>query len=147
MWIPRVIFPGWSSCSRLWDLARYNTVPTGTAQDTTEQQDFHASQLFKARQGKDKKVANWIHKIRTLESQFHEPALLNCSVGVQEGISYLSDHLCNISFIQELASDRIQTIVWSRNYKNINEIAETALVEEHYSMQAREIPGRRSVRV
>ena len=42
----------------------------------------------------------------------------------------LSDQLCNICFIQGLASDRIQTIVRSRNYQNFDEIAETALVEE-----------------
>ena len=36
--------------------------------------DFHVSQLFKARQGKDEKVAEWIHKIQTLGSQFREAA-------------------------------------------------------------------------
>jgi len=41
-----------------------------------------------------------------------------------------SDRLRNICFIQGLASDRIQTIVRSRNYQNFDEIAETALVEE-----------------
>jgi len=40
--------------------------------------DFHASQLFKARQGKDEKLADWIHKVQTLGSQFREAALLNC---------------------------------------------------------------------
>jgi hypothetical protein len=44
--------------------------------------DFHASQLFKARQGKDENVADWIHKIQTLGSQFREAALLNCCEGV-----------------------------------------------------------------
>jgi hypothetical protein len=42
---------------------------------------FHASQLFKARQGKDEKVADWIHKVQTLGSQFCEAALLNCREG------------------------------------------------------------------
>jgi hypothetical protein len=92
--------------------------------------DFHASQLFKARQGKDEKVADWIHNIQTLGSQFREAALLNCSEGAREGILDLSDRLRNICFIQGLASDRIQTIVRSRNYQNFDEIAETALVEE-----------------
>ena len=49
--------------------------------------DFHASQLFKARQGKDERVTDWIHKIRTLGSQFREAALLNCNDGAREGIS------------------------------------------------------------
>jgi len=42
----------------------------------------------------------------------------------------LSDRLRNICFVQDLASDRIQAIVRSRNYCNFDEIAETALVEE-----------------
>jgi hypothetical protein len=73
--------------------------------------DFHASQLYKARQGKDEKVADWIHKIQTLGSHFCEAALLNCSEGAREGILDLSDHLRNICFIQGLASDGIQMIV------------------------------------
>ena len=48
----------------------------------------------------------------------------------REGILDLSDRLRNICFVQGLASDRIQTIVRSRNYQNFDEIAETALVEE-----------------
>ena len=36
--------------------------------------DFHASQLFKASQWKDEKVAAWIHKIQNLGSQFREAA-------------------------------------------------------------------------
>jgi len=92
--------------------------------------DIHASQLFKARQAKGEKVADWIHKVQTLRSQFREAALLNCRDGAREGILVLSDRLRNICFIQGLASDRIQTIVQSRNYQNFDEIAETALVEE-----------------
>jgi hypothetical protein len=30
--------------------------------------DFHASKLFKAKQGKDERVADWIHKIQNLGS-------------------------------------------------------------------------------
>ena len=48
--------------------------------------DFHASQIFKAKQGKDERVTDWNHKIQTLGSQFREAALLNCSEGVREGI-------------------------------------------------------------
>ena len=77
--------------------------------------DFHVSQLFKARQGKDEKVADWIHKVQNLGSQFREAALLNCREGAREGKLDLSDRLRNICFIQGLASDRIQTIVRSRN--------------------------------
>ena len=90
--------------------------------------DFHASQLFKARQGKDEKVADWNHRVQTLGSQFREAALLNCREGAREVILDLFDRLRNICFIQGLASDRIQTTVRSRNYQNFDEIAETALV-------------------
>jgi hypothetical protein len=93
--------------------------------------DFHASQLFKARQGKDEKVADWIHKIQNFGSQFRKAAWLNCSEGAREGILDLSDRLRNICFIQGLASDRIQIIVRSCNYQNFNEIAKTALMEEN----------------
>ena len=92
--------------------------------------EFHASQLFKARHGKDEWVTNWIHKIQTLGSQFREAALFNCNDGAREGILDLADGLRNICFIQRLASDRIETIVRSRNYQNFDEIAQTALVEE-----------------
>ena len=79
--------------------------------------DFHASQLFKAKQGKDERVTDWIHKIQTLGAQFREAALLNCNEGAREGILDLADGLCSICFIQGLASDRIQTIVRSCNYQ------------------------------
>jgi hypothetical protein len=92
--------------------------------------DFHASQHFKARQGKDLRATDWIHKIQTLEPQFREAAVLNCNDGARERILDLGDRLRNIYFIQGLASDRIQTIVRSRNFQNFDEITETALVEE-----------------
>jgi hypothetical protein len=47
--------------------------------------DFHASQVFRARQGKDERVTEWIQKIQTLGSQFREAALLNCDDGAREG--------------------------------------------------------------
>ena len=92
--------------------------------------DYHASQLFKAKQGKDERVTDWVQKIQTLGSQFREAALLNCSESAREGILDLSDRLRNICFVQGIASDRIQTRVRSRNYQSFDEIAETALVEE-----------------
>jgi hypothetical protein len=90
--------------------------------------DFHASQIFKSRQGKDENLAEWIHKIQSLGLQFREAALLNCSEGAGEGIFDLSDRLRNIRFIQGISSDRFHTIVQSRNYQNFDEIAESALV-------------------
>ena len=75
---------------------------------------FHAIQLFNARQGKDERVAVWIHKFQNMGSQFREVALVNCRGGAREVILDLYDRLGNICFIQALASDRIQTIVRSR---------------------------------
>jgi len=75
-------------------------------------------------------VTDWIHKIKTLGSQFREATLLNCNEGTREGILDLADRLLNICFIQGLASDRIQKIVRSHNYQNFDEMAETAVVEE-----------------
>ena len=92
--------------------------------------DYHASQLFAARQKKEERIADWIQRILSLGSQFREAALLNCNEGAREGILDLSDRLRNICFVQSLASARIQTIVRSRNYDDFDEIAETALVEE-----------------
>jgi hypothetical protein len=40
--------------------------------------DFHVSQLFKAKQGKEERVTDWVQRIQTLGSQFTEGALLNC---------------------------------------------------------------------
>jgi hypothetical protein len=72
--------------------------------------DFHASQLFRARQGKDE-VTEWIKIILTLGSQFCEAALLNCSEGARKSILDLSDCLRNICLIQGLASDQTETTV------------------------------------
>ena len=92
--------------------------------------DYHASQLFAARQKKEERIADWIQRIHSLGSQFREATLLNCNDGAREGILDLSDRLRNICFVQGLTSDRIQTIVRSRNYRDFDEITETALVEE-----------------
>jgi hypothetical protein len=92
--------------------------------------DYQASQIFKARQTKDERVTDWIQRIQTLGSKFLEAALLNCSEGATEGILDLSDRLRNICFVQELAADRIQTKVRSTNCHNLDQIAETGLVEE-----------------
>jgi hypothetical protein len=92
--------------------------------------DFHANQLFKARQGKSDSVSEWIQKIRTLGSKFREAALTDCTDKERAGILTLSDRLQNICCMQGLYSDRIQIIVRSRNHDDFNEIAETALEEE-----------------
>lgn len=92
--------------------------------------DFHANQLFKAQQNKGENVSAWIQRVQTLGSQFRESALHDCRENEKAGILTLSDKLRNICFIQGLFSDRIQTIVRSRNNDSFDEIAETALEEE-----------------
>ena len=54
----------------------------------------------------------------------------DCEEDVRVGIVALADKLRNICFVQGIASDRIQTIVCSRNSSTFDEIAETALEEE-----------------
>jgi len=56
--------------------------------------------------------------------------LQNCEQDERAGILTLADKLRNICFIQGLYSDRIQTIVRSRNHAGFDDIAETALEEE-----------------
>jgi hypothetical protein len=92
--------------------------------------DFHANQIFKARQGKSDSVSEWIQKIQTLGSKFREAALTDCTDEERAGILTLSDRLRNICFMQGLYLDRIQTTVRSRNYNDFDEIVETALEEE-----------------
>jgi hypothetical protein len=92
--------------------------------------DFHANQLFSTRQAKAESVSNWIQRAQELGSRFREAALQDCEPEEKPGILNLADKLRNICFIQGLYSDRIQTIVRSRNYVNFDDIAETALEEE-----------------
>jgi hypothetical protein len=92
--------------------------------------DFHANQLFKARQGRSENISEWIQKIQTLGSKFREAALTDCMQAERAGILTLSDRLWNFCFIQGLHSDRIQTIVRSQNQDDFDEIAETALEEQ-----------------
>jgi hypothetical protein len=86
--------------------------------------------LFQARQGKSENISGWIQRVQALGSEFREAALKDCTQAERAGILTLSDRLRNICFTQGLHSDRIQTIVRSRNQDDFDEIAETALEEE-----------------
>jgi hypothetical protein len=55
--------------------------------------DFHVSQLFKSREGKDEKVSDWLQRLQTLSAQFREAALLDYREGARERILVLSDRL------------------------------------------------------
>ena len=92
--------------------------------------DFHATQLFGARQGKSESISEWIQTIQKLSSKFREAALQDCEDDERVGIIALADKLRNICFVQGISSDRIQTIVRSRNGNAFDDIAETALEEE-----------------
>jgi cellular nucleic acid-binding protein len=92
--------------------------------------DFHANQLFSSKQSKTENVSEWIQRVQKLGSRFREAALQDCEQDERAGVLTLSDRLRNICFVQGLSSDRIQTIVRSRNYSSFDDIAETALEEE-----------------
>ena len=92
--------------------------------------DFHANQLFSTKQSKVETVSEWIQRVQKLGSKFREAALRDCESDERAGILTLADKLRNICFVQGLYSDRIQTIVRSRNHSTFDEIAETALEEE-----------------
>ena len=88
--------------------------------------DYHANQLFSTKQNKAEGVSDWIELIQ----KFREAALQDCEQDERGGILRLADKLRNICFVQGLYSDRIQTIVRSRNHSNFEKIAETALEGE-----------------
>jgi len=92
--------------------------------------DYHATQLFSARQGKSESMSDWIQTTQRLGSEFGDVALQNCEPDEKVGILTLADKLRNICFMQGLSSDSIQTIVRSRNHDNFDDIVETALEEE-----------------
>jgi len=70
--------------------------------------DFHATQLFGAKQGKNESVSDWIQNIQRLSSKFREAALQDCEDDERTGIVALADKLRNICFVQGVSSDRIQ---------------------------------------
>jgi hypothetical protein len=72
--------------------------------------DFHATQLFRAKQEKSESISEWGQRIQTLGSKFREVALMDCNEDERAGILALSDKLRNICFLQGLYSDRIQTV-------------------------------------
>jgi len=69
-------------------------------------------------------------RVKRLGSKFREAALKDCEQDETAGILTLADKLGNICFVQGLYSDRIQTMVRSRNYSSFGDIAETSLEEE-----------------
>ena len=111
--------------------------------------DYHATQLFGARQGKNDSISEWIQNVQKLSSKFREAALQDCEEDERVGIVALADKLRNICFVQGILSDRIQTIVRSRNGHTFDEIAETALEEESaiYSKNERYRQGAPSTRL
>jgi hypothetical protein len=92
--------------------------------------DFHATQLFGARQGKSESISEWIQTIQKLSSKFREAEVHDCEEDERVGIIALAEKLRNICFVQGISSDRIQTIFRSRNGSAFDEITETALEEE-----------------
>jgi hypothetical protein len=94
--------------------------------------DYHANQLFSTKQIKVESVSEWIQHVQKLGSKFRDAALQDCEQDERAGILTLADKLRNICFVQGLYSDRIQTIVRSKNHSSFDDSAETALEEECY---------------
>jgi len=79
---------------------------------------------------KAESVSEWIQRVQKLGSKFREAAPQDCEQDERAGVLTLADKLRNICFVQGLHSDRIQTVVRSRNHSGFDDIAETALEEE-----------------
>jgi hypothetical protein len=62
--------------------------------------DFHATQLFGAKQGKSESISEWIQNIQRLSSKFREAALQDCEEDERIGIVALADKLRNICFVR-----------------------------------------------
>jgi hypothetical protein len=62
--------------------------------------DFHATQLFGAKQDNNESVYLVIHNIQTFSSKFKEAALQYCQVYRSVWIVALADKLRNIYFVQ-----------------------------------------------
>ena len=71
-----------------------------------------------------------LKKIQRLSSKFREAAFQDCEDDERVGIVALADKLRNICFVQGISSDRIKTVVHSRNGNTFDETAETELEEE-----------------
>lgn len=110
-----------------WDDVKVYLENTYTEKRTL---DYYAKVLFVARQRKDETVTQWIQKIQNMGSEFRDSAMQDSSAEEAAGILKLSDRIRNICFVQGLYSDRIQTIVKSRNPGNFDDCAQLALEEE-----------------
>jgi hypothetical protein len=82
--------------------------------------------------GKNESISVWIRNIQRLSSKFRDAALQDCKGYERIGIVALEDKLRNICFVQGIYSDRIQTVVRSRNGSTFDEIAEKALEGEYH---------------
>jgi len=92
--------------------------------------DYHTNQLFITKQSKAESVSEWIQRVQKLGSKFREAALQDFEHDERVGIFTLADKLRNICIVQGLYSDRIKTIVRSRNHSSFDDITEKALEEE-----------------
>jgi len=61
--------------------------------------DYHATQLFNARQSKTEIVSDLMQKIQRLGSEFIEAALQDCEPEERVGILTITDSLRNIYFV------------------------------------------------
>jgi hypothetical protein len=88
--------------------------------------------------GNKREVLMFVSNV-TLGSKFRESALLNCNEEECAGIFNLSDKMRNICSIQGLYSDRIQTIVHSRNDENFDDSRNGSRRRDCYCIKTGEI--------
>lgn len=101
--------------------------------------DFYACQMFNAKQGAQESIVAWASRLDGLQTQFKEAAARSCEVSELGGAVSLIFMMGRACFTQGLYSERIQTIVRSRDAKmNFSQCVEVALEEESALMSNRD---------
>ena len=76
---------------------------------------YYACKMFSARQEKNESVASWGNRIDEMQKELREAARRVCMPEEIRGAVGPIGHLGKSCFIQDLSSERIQTIVRSRD--------------------------------
>jgi hypothetical protein len=93
--------------------------------------DFYACRMFSARQEKGESVASWGSRIDEMQTELREAARRVCRPEEILGAVGIIGHFGKSCFLQELNSERIQTIVRIRGESILlSQSVETSLEEE-----------------
>jgi hypothetical protein len=76
--------------------------------------DYYACKMFSARQEKNESVASWGNRIDEMQTELREAVRRVCTPEEIRGAVGPISHLGKACFIQDIRSERIQTIVRSR---------------------------------